>query len=467
MEESSSEESSEQSESSGIPSSSEESLSEAPSSSELPSSSEEVSSSEQPASSEQSSSYHSVSSSTSRSEDYGWNVNFNEYGKTFATTLASLINARNPKTTSYSDCRSVGAKAAAYPNANSSTFIPFYHGPYQSEVTTISSCNREHTWPNSRGGNLIEKDPLVIRPTLISDNSARGNNFYGIGTMQWDPASCGYEGARGESARVILYAATRYASLGLSLSNNPSDNQTAKTMGTLSTLLEWNNKYAPSEFEKTVNERYAAMGYARNPFVDCPDFANYIYTSTGYRTSPYAGGEVVTSSSSSATSSSQQPSSQPSSSSASTSQTSLQSGTWNLVTATDQLSENDQIVFACNSKSVVAGAMSGVILPSVSATFTSGSNQLAELPANAQVFTVGRNESYYTFSMKSGLLGVTEVKKLAIGNGITNWNVSISNGTATVASTNTNLGALKYNSSSPRFTTYASGQTAIQIYKLA
>ncbi|MCR5491280.1 MAG: endonuclease [Bacilli bacterium] len=134
---------------------------------------------------------------------------------------------------------------------------------------------------------MIEKDPIVIRPTLTKDNSSRGNNFYGSGTMQWDPASCGYEAARGESARVILYAATRYADKGLSLSNNPGDSTSKNTMGTLKTLLEWNNKYAPSAFEQKVNERYQQLGFARNPFVDYPDFANYIWDENGYRTSAY------------------------------------------------------------------------------------------------------------------------------------------------------------------------------------
>lgn len=196
-----------------------------------------------------------------------------------------------PKTAPYngssSDCLHVGAKAAAYPSENSSTLIPFYHEPVSSEKATISECNREHTWPKSRGGNQIENDPLLIRPTLTKDNSSRSNYFYGIGSYQWDPASCGYEGARGESARIILYAATRYASLGLSLSNNPQDSTSAKTMGTLSKLVEWNNAYPPSDFEKTINERYYAMGFARNPFVDCPEYVNYIYTSIGYRTSAY------------------------------------------------------------------------------------------------------------------------------------------------------------------------------------
>ena len=162
---------------------------------------------------------------------------------------------------------------------------------------------------------MIEKDPLIIRPTLNTDNSSRGNDFYGNqASNEWDPGhfSCSYgwqdyAAARGESARVILYAATRYKSKGLSLSNNPNDSTNAKTMGTLKTLLKWNRDYAPSDFEKTVNERYEDMGYARNPFVDHPEYADFIWDDNGFRTSPYDGGgyvpPIVSSSTSSASAS--------------------------------------------------------------------------------------------------------------------------------------------------------------------
>jgi len=223
---------------------------------------------------------------TSDLVDSRWpNLDFTTYGETFRNTLAGLISGT---TTTYSNCLSVGARAAAYPDKNSSTFIPFYHTYNSSaDLATTGDCNREHTWPNSRGGGQIETDPLVIRPTFNSDNSARGNNFYGnSASNEWDPASLGFTGARGESARVILYAATRYYSKGLSLSNNPSDSTGAKTMGTLKTLLEWNLQYRPTEFEKTVNNRYEEMGYARNPFVDHPEYANFIWDENGLRKSP-------------------------------------------------------------------------------------------------------------------------------------------------------------------------------------
>ena len=413
-----------------------------------------------------SSSSYTVTSTSQASDEYGWNVNYGEYGKTFQTTLGNLITG---KTTSYSNCLSEGAKAAAYPNANSSTFIPFYHEAKSSETTTTSSCNREHTWPKSRGGDQIEKDPLVIRPTLSSDNSDRANYFYGLSGKsgsEWDPASCGYEGARGESARVILYAATRYASKGLSLSNTPTDSTGKQTMGTLKTLLEWNNKYQPTEFEKTVNERYAKMGYARNPFVDCPDFANYIYDANGYRNSPYQGGSSTTSSATSVTSTG----TSSSSSSSSSSSGSTVEGEFALVNSISDLQAGDEIVFAYSAKEAVAGSLStssNPYLSSETASFSSDKATIPELPDGATVFTVGQSGGYYTFSTDAGLLGATGEKKLAFGSGTTNWSVSISSGSATVANAKSDYGTLKYNKNSPRFTTYttSSGLDLIQIYK--
>lgn len=255
-----------------------------------------------------SSSSAAISSESSSSEGSDWdylidanwpNLDFSKYGNSFRADLASLIEAKNPKTCSYDSTLSEGAKAAAYPNENSSTFVAFYHEP-DNHLATIGACNREHTWPDSRGGNLIEKDPVVIRPTFSAENNSRSNYFYDLsGSKRWDPASVGFEGARGESARVILYAAARYASKGLSLSNNPADNKTLKTMGTLSRLLEWNRTYKPTAFEKLVNERYVRLGYARNPFVDHPEYADFIWSANGYRTSPYLGPSEATSSSSS------------------------------------------------------------------------------------------------------------------------------------------------------------------------
>ena len=220
--------------------------------------------------------------------DSKWNIDLSLRGAKFRNALQELMDVKQTNTTSYSNCLSLGAKAAAYPTASSSTFVPFYHDA--TTTATTGQCNREHTWPNSRGSGTTGPgaDPFIIRPTLTSDNSSRGNNFYGTSSSkEWDPASCGFEAARGESARVILYAATMYYKNGLSLSNNPNDGNSLKTMGTLSTLLAWNNTYAPTPIEIQINNYLSNHGYGRNPFVDHPAYASYIWDNNGL-----LGGEV-------------------------------------------------------------------------------------------------------------------------------------------------------------------------------
>ena len=231
-----------------------------------------------------SSSNNSSSEPQSGSGDTNWNINVSLRGAEFRNALQTIMAGKKVKTITYSECLSVGAKAAAYPTASSSTFVPFYHDA--STTATTGQCNREHTWPNSRGSGKEGPgaDPFIIRPTLTSENSDRSNYFYGTGgknKKEWDPASCGFEASRGESARVILYAATMYYKEGLSLSNNPSDATSKKTMGTLSTLLTWNTTYAPTPIEIQINEYLSNNGYGRNPFVDHPEYANYIWDRNG------------------------------------------------------------------------------------------------------------------------------------------------------------------------------------------
>jgi len=243
------------------------------------------------------SSLEESSTITSIETDNKWKLDFSKYGESFRSDLAKIMKGYKTSTATYSECLSIGARAAAYPNKNSSTFVPFYHST--STTTSINSCNREHTWPESRGGGSIETDPFMVRPTITKDNSSRGNNFYGNEkSNEWDPASCGFEAARGESARVILYCAALYKDKGLSLSNNPGDSKTLKTMGTLKTLLKWNSQYPVTYIEKQVNEYLYAQGFGRNPFVDHPEYASFIWDNSGVRTTPYLGGDNYTSSTS-------------------------------------------------------------------------------------------------------------------------------------------------------------------------
>lgn len=226
---------------------------------------------------------------------YWANVDTSLKGNALRASLQAVIQSYKTNSVSYTGCLSLGAKAAACP-LGSSQFVPFYHSAPGSglggELTAgTGSCNREHAWPNSRGCGKSGpgSDPFIIRPTLSSENSSRGNSFYGDESGTWDPASCGFEGARGEAARVILYAATAYYKTSGSggnpfeLVDKKNDDSSNHTMGRLSTLLRWNRQYQPNAMEKQINNYLHSNGYGRNPFVDDPAFADLIWSDTGVR----------------------------------------------------------------------------------------------------------------------------------------------------------------------------------------
>ena len=153
-----------------------------------------------------------------------------------------------------------------------------------------ATWNREHVWPKSRGGNLVENDIHMARPASVNINSERGNLYYGSGSSMYDPGQ--YIAAyRGVAARIIFYCAI--AEKSLSLDDSPSGNY---SMGKLSDLLKWNLQYAPSKSadaeltlrieENRNNVIYSMEGLQgnRNPFVDHPEYACKIWGTTNSAT---------------------------------------------------------------------------------------------------------------------------------------------------------------------------------------
>jgi hypothetical protein len=166
----------------------------------------------------------------------------------------------------------------------------------------------------------------VIRPTNTSDNSSRSNYMYAersdptasaTASTGWDPAAFGFEGARGEAARIIFYAATRYYNLStagaggsshgsapLELSVTLDNNSSAHLMGKLDDMIRWNAKYPVTRAEIYRNNYLGGINYARNPFIDHPEWVNFIWDTTGIRSSSYTPSSSSYTSSSSVTPSS-------------------------------------------------------------------------------------------------------------------------------------------------------------------
>jgi endonuclease I len=156
--------------------------------------------------------------------------------------------------------------------------------------------NREHVWAKSHGYfsgiRPMDSDVHNLRPSDASVNEDRGNkdfdNVRPNGTQHHEATECWYTewawepgpATKGQVARILFYMATRYEDADLEIDLELVDKINTFPLpehGKLSTLIEWNNQYPPSDFERRRNERIHQIQQNRNPFVDNPEFANLIW----------------------------------------------------------------------------------------------------------------------------------------------------------------------------------------------
>jgi hypothetical protein len=80
---------------------------------------------------------------------------------------------------------------------------------------------------------------------------------------------------RGDVARALFYMAVRYNGLQV-VSGNPA-NTTVGQMGDLDSLLAWHISDPPDDFEMYRNNYIYTWQQNRNPFIDMPQIAQYIF----------------------------------------------------------------------------------------------------------------------------------------------------------------------------------------------
>ena len=140
---------------------------------------------------------------------------------------------------------------------------------------------------------------------------------------------------------------------------------------------------------------------------------------------------------------------------------------WTKVTDDSTLAAGDQLVIASEDGEAVAGDISSQLLGVEDAEFNNGI--MTSHSSNAVEFVLGGEEDAWTFENEDGnKLGATAAKKMAWDNGTTTWSISINEGNATIANTNTSYGSIQYNynQGNPRFTSYTSTQGPVQLYRL-
>ncbi|MBO6074202.1 MAG: M6 family metalloprotease domain-containing protein [Paludibacteraceae bacterium] len=132
------------------------------------------------------------------------------------------------------------------------------------------------------------------------------------------------------------------------------------------------------------------------------------------------------------------------------------SSTWTLVTDASSLRSGDVLVIASNTEGKTAGDISSSVMSEVASTFSSDKSTITSLGTNTVELTLGGSEGAWTLTSSSGQLGATAVKKLAWDSGTTTWEISISDGDATIQNGTSTYGRFLHNVTNTRFSTYTS-----------
>ncbi|MGB5981726.1 MAG: endonuclease [Nonlabens sp.] len=155
--------------------------------------------------------------------------------------------------------------------------------------------NREHIYPRSRGDFFaIEYDDIAdginvftvsradslrhgysdahhLRATDGPENSSRGNQDY----PEYNGPAGSQGSWHGDVARALFYMDLRYNDLDLVI-GNPS-NSTTGQLGDLATLIQWHRDDPADDFEMNRNNVVYNWQNNRNPFIDLPDLAEFVY----------------------------------------------------------------------------------------------------------------------------------------------------------------------------------------------
>lgn len=225
-----------------------------------------------------------------------------------------ISNSNVVRVQNYGDAYTVLKDADQNPENSGQVWMIYDEQPiskidYQTDNSIVGKWNREHIYCQSRLGipstfipnstsdginfwrlttglddiEASHDDTHHLRAVGGQENSSRNNRNFGVdyngptGTLgSW----------RGDVARAIFYMALRYN--GLNVENgNPSDTPSGH-IGDLATLLTWNMADASDDYEMNRNNVVYSWQMNRNPFIDYPLLADYIWGTRSGQTWSFA-----------------------------------------------------------------------------------------------------------------------------------------------------------------------------------
>jgi endonuclease I len=210
---------------------------------------------------------------------------------------------------SYADIWDIIRTADQNPANHSKVWCMYIEQPMskidqQQGSSIVGKWNREHIFCQSRGGfqvalgdtadgisiwnttsaaNVVDgiSDAHHIRVENGQENSSRNNKNYGtVNSSTVYAGPTGTQGSwKGDVARSLFYMAVRFNGLNV-VNGDPSEyngSVPSGNIGDLATLLAWNTQDPRDDFEMNRNNYIYTWQQNRNPFIDYPLLANYVF----------------------------------------------------------------------------------------------------------------------------------------------------------------------------------------------
>ena len=179
--------------------------------------------------------------------------------------LQDMMQAKHTKLQGYQDTRPYYQYTDCVAN-DYSMVSSFYSGNTVAGKWTGTTYNREHIWPKSKCINTNKAedsaDIMMLRATISSENSSRGNSAYGENGGYFDPGAS----VRGDCARMVLYGYVRWGNTGKMWG-------TGGVIESLDILLKWMEEDPVDTWEMGRNDAVQSITGVRNVFVDFPEYA--------------------------------------------------------------------------------------------------------------------------------------------------------------------------------------------------
>ena len=178
-----------------------------------------------------------------------------------------------------------------------------------------NSWNREHVWAKSHGfpseSDTAYTDCHHLRPADRSVNTSRSNkDFDNGGSAHSEATECNYDSdsweprdnVKGDIARMIFYMEVRYdpgyhsddSEYDLEMVDYADSSPAGEPYhGVQSTLYSWHVADEVSTFETNRNDVIYSYQGNRNPFIDHPEYANYLWGGESPTTNPEPSNHVT------------------------------------------------------------------------------------------------------------------------------------------------------------------------------